>query len=444
MGGAARAPTGVARSPIPSPWLERSRDTDPLAGVARTAAPGRVAPTPEVPEVAEIAVIGGGLAGCSVAYFLAQRDLKCVLLEARTLAGGATGRNGGVFAASHSNPATWAFERQNIEELRAMLAAADEDCEQRTGGYLTVEFEGTEGAAALHERTWDPETEEYWDATKVAAELRTQTLGGDRIAGALFRKDGGAIWPAKLVHALARAAASHTTFCTHTCVLALEPGPDGVVVSTDCGTMVAKQVVVCTNGWAPRLLPELLPFMYPVRNNVLLTTPVERCWSWPGSLTVGTGPDEMYATRQPDGRIVIGGARGLDSSCGWRMNEWAGPALQPGQEDDSVGCDASAAKLREHLGEVLGNFGQELEVEAEWCVLQQTVGFTLLTQLQAANPCCLLPNHAHHHGQWLRKRFAACWSHVLCGMPPWLVHLPFYASQGGYTWIHKGRQATRR
>lgn len=344
---------------MPSPWLERSRDTDPLAA-------GAAAPAQVLPKLAEIAVVGGGLSGCSVAYFLARRGLSCVLLEARTLAGGATGRNGGVFAASHSDPETWEFERENIEELRAMLAASGDDCEQRTGGYLTVEFEGTEGAAALHERTWHPETEQYWDAAKVAAELRTETLGGDRIAGALFRKDGGAIWPAKLVHALARAAASHTTFCTHTCVLALEPGPDGVALRTDRGTVVAKQVVVCTNGWAPRLLPELLPFMYPVRNNVLMTKSVERCWNWQGSLAVGSGPDEMYATWQPDGRIVVGGARRLDPTCGWRMSEWAGPAVQPGQDDDSVGCEASAAKLREHLGEILGNFGQELEVDVEW------------------------------------------------------------------------------
>jgi gamma-glutamylputrescine oxidase len=336
--------TGVAPHPLPSPWLDRSRTTDPFAGAA-------LAP---LPAAADIAVVGGGLCGVSVAHHLAQRGLGCVLIEARTLAGGATGRNGGVLSASHSNPETWAFERTNIEELRAMLTAVGEECEQRTGGYLTVEFEGTAGAEYLKERPWDDETEEYWDAAKVASELRTEALGGDRIAGALFRRDGGAIWPAKLVHALARACAEHTTFCTHTSVLALEPGSDGVAVLTDRGTLVAQQVVVCTNGWAPRLLPELRACMYPVRNNVLLSAPVEKCWEWPGSLAVGAGPDEMYATRQPDGRIVIGGARRLDPSCGWLTGDWAGPAEHPGQDDDSVGCEASAAKLREHLAEVLG------------------------------------------------------------------------------------------
>ena len=46
---------------------------------------------------ADIAVIGGGLTGVSTAWHLRQRhpDLRIVLLEARVLGHGASGRNGG-------------------------------------------------------------------------------------------------------------------------------------------------------------------------------------------------------------------------------------------------------------------------------------------------------------------------------------------------------------
>src|SRR6187200_1781960 len=44
---------------------------------------------------ADVAVIGGGITGCSCALALAEAGLKVSLFEARQIAGGASGRNGG-------------------------------------------------------------------------------------------------------------------------------------------------------------------------------------------------------------------------------------------------------------------------------------------------------------------------------------------------------------
>src|SRR6187397_3055740 len=43
----------------------------------------------------EVAVIGGGVTGCSCALTLAERGLRVRVYEARAVAGGASGRNGG-------------------------------------------------------------------------------------------------------------------------------------------------------------------------------------------------------------------------------------------------------------------------------------------------------------------------------------------------------------
>jgi len=43
----------------------------------------------------DVEVVGGGITGCSCALALARAGLRVRLREARTIAGGASGRNGG-------------------------------------------------------------------------------------------------------------------------------------------------------------------------------------------------------------------------------------------------------------------------------------------------------------------------------------------------------------
>jgi hypothetical protein len=72
--------------------------------------------TPELPKETDILIIGGGYAGASAAYHLFPEDQQgttpnVVLLEARELCSGATGRNG----SCHNITETRAFlETDNI------------------------------------------------------------------------------------------------------------------------------------------------------------------------------------------------------------------------------------------------------------------------------------------------------------------------------------------
>ncbi len=61
-------------------WLDEAHDPVPGA---------RLDGTPDV------AVVGGGITGCSCALALAEAGLRVRLYEAREIAGGASGRNGG-------------------------------------------------------------------------------------------------------------------------------------------------------------------------------------------------------------------------------------------------------------------------------------------------------------------------------------------------------------
>ena len=71
---------------------------------------------------AEVCVIGGGVAGLSCARRLAQHGIDTVVLEAGTVAGGASGRNGGFLIAGVAAFHNDARERYGIERARAIYS----------------------------------------------------------------------------------------------------------------------------------------------------------------------------------------------------------------------------------------------------------------------------------------------------------------------------------
>ena len=97
-------------------------------------------PVPAVPlgGPPDVAVIGGGITGCSCALALAEAGLRVRLFEAREIAGGASGRNGGfalrggsapypVLAESIGGERTaelWRWTESELSELAALAGDA--------------------------------------------------------------------------------------------------------------------------------------------------------------------------------------------------------------------------------------------------------------------------------------------------------------------------------
>src|ERR1700741_932845 len=87
---------------------------------ARTANPSPVRPPLDREIETDVCVVGGGLAGLSTALSLAERGKGVVVLEARRVAWGASGRNGGFVGAGYAADVDRVVKRAGLEAARRL------------------------------------------------------------------------------------------------------------------------------------------------------------------------------------------------------------------------------------------------------------------------------------------------------------------------------------
>jgi gamma-glutamylputrescine oxidase len=280
----------------------------------------------------DVAVVGGGITGCSCALALAEAGLRVRLYEAREVAGGASGRNGGfalrggsapypVLADSIGSERTAALWRWTEAEL-VELAAVAGDAYRPTGSLrLAVDEE---------ERK---ELRVEYDALRAAgfaAEWRDElpTPLDGRYPGAIFHPPDGVLQPARLVRRLAALAAEvGVEIHEHTRVGSVqETGADTVVVATD--------------GYPSGLLGELEGLIVPTRGQVIATEAInERLFDIPHYGRHGFD----YWHQAPDGRIIAGGFRDVSLDTEFTADEVTTPVVQ----------EALDRFIESHLGRAL-------------------------------------------------------------------------------------------
>jgi gamma-glutamylputrescine oxidase len=277
-------------------------------------------PPAEVDGPADVAVVGGGITGCSCALALADAGLKVKLFEAREIAGGASGRNGGfalrggaaaypVLAESIGDDATADLWRWTERELDALARIAD-DAFRRTGSLRL----------AADEEERDELREEYEALREAgfAAEWRENLDEPlSRYPAALFHPPDGVLQPARLVRGIAeRAAAAGVEIHEHTHVGSL-------------GEVDAETVVVATDGYPSGLLGELEGLIVPTRGQVIATEPIEEMlFEIPHYGRHGFD----YWHQRLDGRIVAGGFRDVSLDTEFTAEEVTTPVVQEALE----------------------------------------------------------------------------------------------------------------
>ncbi|MEM8558228.1 MAG: FAD-binding oxidoreductase [Bacteroidota bacterium] len=290
-------------------------------------------PPARFPDAVDVAVIGGGVAGCAVAYWLQRHapDLRVAIVERGALASGASGRNAGFLLQGTAADVmqavedygeevarrVWAFTQENQRLVEALPAAAIR--RETIGSAIAA---ATPDDAERLERGTALLADLGTDARYLDAIVANRTLGTTGFAGALLVDDDGALDPVRLVRCLA--SESGAALVTHTAVEALEVDGRDPLVHTSRGTMRTERVVLALNAYAPLLVPELGRFVRPVRSQMLATAPVAPTLTRP----VYSHEGYYYVRQHPDGRLLVGGARHLHQDEEVGYEDATTPALQ--------------------------------------------------------------------------------------------------------------------
>lgn len=235
----------------------------------------------------DVCVIGGGITGCSAALHLAERGYSVVLLEARELGFGASGRSGGqILPGLGTDMATvekalgrerarevWEMSREAVRLTAELVEVHKIPCDL-DWGYLHAAVKPRH-VRELREFQASMARDYGYEALRwLEGDALRDHVVTDAYPGALYESEAGHLHPLNYTLGLARAAQrAGVTIHQHSPALRIRRGQPATVVTRQ-GEINADFIVVGTNAHLGSLLPELKGRIMRAANYMVATEPL--------------------------------------------------------------------------------------------------------------------------------------------------------------------------
>ncbi len=366
---------------------------------------------------ADVAVIGAGIAGASLAAEVAG-DRSVLLLEQEALPGyHTTGRSAAVFSKSYGPPPIRALSRAAERFFNAPPAGfCDHPLLTRRGTLLIARADQREALAEMQEEFADAQLVQL---SRVEALNRMPLLRPDYIDGALWDADSCDIDVNALHQGYLRMmkAKGGTLICNAE-VLALERSGSGWKIETKAGAFTAESLVNAAGAWADEVgrMAGAAPIgLTPKRRTAMIVAAPEDCAV--EELCLSVDIEETFYLRPEAGKLLISPAnetssppcdaqpeeleiahcvdrieRAFDLSIRQIERKWAGLRSFVVDKSPAVGWDASCPGFFWLAGQggygiqtapALAKLAADLLCGGEAAADQRDYGL---------DPCCLAPS----------------------------------------------------
>ena len=265
----------------------------------------------ELPGHAKVAIIGGGVVGCSILFHLAKFGWKdTVLLERDELTSGSSWHAAGQIHTISSDP--------NISRLQSYTINLYKEIEELSGQSIGLHLTG--GFYLASNKTWYDYLkrerskarymglEQEWISPKEVAE-RHPLIDPKHYIAALWDDQDGDLDPSGTTYAFAKAAKHYGgRYFTHTPVTATTQKADGSWdVTTNKGTINVEHVVNCGGLWAREVgqLAGLNLPVQPMEHHYLLTETIDEVKNFGSRLPCGIDYNaNIYFRQERDGLLL--------------------------------------------------------------------------------------------------------------------------------------------
>ncbi|KAG0648210.1 hypothetical protein D0Z07_5294 [Hyphodiscus hymeniophilus] len=360
----------------------------------------------EFPSECDVLIVGAGISGVSTAYHILDDNPSppsVVLLEAREICSGATGRNGcghlmmgwqflnGMlknYGADAAKELTL-FKANQVFAMKEVVEKEKLDCDfvlTRVCETYLAQSEADEMTASYEELL--KEGLDYIHDVQYLGPKYVERLSGIKGAKAATTVTAAQLWPYKFVTSLLAHLLETTSINvqTHTRVTSVSQCPDGSsLIRTPRGSICAKKVVFATNGYTPGIAHSYTDTIIPVKGTCShIKTPADTQYPPPHlvqtfGLSFGGKEIRDYLIPRPDGGVICGGAKDTyvtDKELWWNnfddstLIEPARKHFETVMQDNFRGWDKSGAF-----------------VDYLWYVLETCKSSSCFIPASTTNPC---------------------------------------------------------